>query len=80
MFFLTQPEIRDAEVYTALPDEFRRNDADNPWAAANRGGIPVHSFLEGPVFDSHGNLYVTDIPYGRIFKIAPDRQWSLIAE
>ena len=37
------------------------------WADANRGGRAVDSFLEGPVVDPGGNLYVTDIPFGRIF-------------
>ena len=35
------------------------------------GGREVDSFLEGPVFDQVGNLYVTDIPFGRIFRIDP---------
>ena len=35
------------------------------WADANRGGQPTDSFLEGPVFDDAGHLYVTDIPFGR---------------
>ena len=38
------------------------------------------SFIEGPSFDASGNLYVVDIPFGRIFRIAPDGQWSLAAE
>lgn len=29
------------------------------------------SFLEGPSFDRAGNLYVVDIPYGRVFRISP---------
>src|SRR4029434_5044133 len=38
------------------------------------------SFLEGPVFDAAGNLYVTDIPFGRIFRIDPQGEWELVAE
>ena len=41
---------------------------------------PVDSFLEGPVFDTTGNLYVTDIPWGRIFRIDPAGPWELVAE
>jgi sugar lactone lactonase YvrE len=28
-------------------------------------------------FDAQGNLYVVDIPFGRIFRIAPSGEWSL---
>jgi gluconolactonase len=44
------------------------------------GGTITDSFLEGPVFDGAGNLYVTDIPWGRIFRIDPQGMWSLVAE
>ncbi len=43
--------------------------------------IGVDSFLEGPVCDAKGNLYVTDIPYGRVFRIDPaGGNWDLVAE
>jgi gluconolactonase len=79
MFFQNPPSIRPLEDFTRLPDRFRRDEATS-WAAANRGGAPTHSFLEGPVLDAAGNLYVTDIPYGRIFRIDPAGAWSLVAE
>jgi len=37
-------------------------------------------FIEGPSFDAEGNLYIVDIPFGRIFRIAPGRQWTLAVE
>ena len=37
-------------------------------------------FIEGPSFDADGNLYIVDIPFGRIFRITPDRKWSLVVE
>mgnify|MGYP003878024487 FL=1 len=79
MFFAKTPEIRDFEVWTSMPEAFRRSRRSD-WADANRGGTPVDSFLEGPVFDAAGNLYVTDIPWGRIFRITPEREWTLVAE
>ena len=36
--------------------------------------------LEGPSFDREGNLYITDIPNGRVFRIAPDGRFELVAE
>ena len=69
MFLLSPPVVRDTEVFTRMPDALRRTGVRSDWADANRGGAPTDSFLEGPVFDAHGNLYVTDIPFGRIFRI-----------
>lgn len=40
----------------------------------------MHSFLEGPAFDRDGNLYVVDLAYGRIFRIAPDGRFALVSE
>jgi gluconolactonase len=50
------------------------------WADANRPGSTVDCFIEGPSFDADGNLYIVDIPFGRIFRIAPDKTWSLEVE
>lgn len=80
MFLLQPPQVRDTEVFTRLPDRFRRTGRRSSWAAANRGGQPTDSFLEGPVFDAAGNLYVTDIPWGRIFRIDARGEWEQVAE
>ncbi len=80
MFFLNPPEIQDTEVFTRMPDHFRRTNKRSAWADANRGGLPVDSFLEGPVFDRTGKLYVTDIPFGRIFCVDPHGDWTQVAE
>jgi len=77
---LQAPQLRATEVFTRLPERFRRGDQRSAWADANRGGQPTDSFLEGPVFDAVGNLYVTDIPFGRVFRIDPGGQWELVAE
>ncbi len=79
MFLLQAPQVRELEFFTALPDSFRQRTA-SVWADANRGGQPTDSFLEGPVFDRAGNMYVTDIPFGRIFRIDAVGSWALVAE
>lgn len=79
MILLHPPELREFSRFTSLPERFRTRTR-SAWADANRGGLPTHSFLEGPVFDRHGNLYVTDIPFGRVFRIDPSGEWSLVAE
>jgi len=80
MFELLTPEVRDTEVFTRMPQRFRRVGERSAWADANRGGQPTDSFLEGPVFDAHGNLFVTDIPFGRIFRIDPNGEWEQVAQ
>jgi gluconolactonase len=80
MFLLNPPTVRETEVFTAMPDKFRKKGVSTVWANANRGGAQIDSFLEGPVFDKAGNLFVTDIPYGRVFRISPAGEWDLVAE
>ncbi len=74
------PEITDAQVWTSMPDEFRIKGNSPEWASANKPGRQIDSFLEGPSFDREGNLWVTDIPYGRIFRIAPNGEWTLVTQ
>ena len=73
------PQVIEARVLTRLPDSFRRKRRTE-WADANKPGHEVDSFLEGPSFDREGNLYVTDIPFGRIFRISPALEWTLACE
>ena len=80
MFLLQPPQVREAAVFTRLPDRFRKTGVRSDWADANRGGQPTDSFLEGPVFDAQGQLYVTDIPFGRLFRISPLGDWELVAQ
>jgi gluconolactonase len=79
MSFFAPPPSVSTEVFTRLPDRYRR-PRRTAWADANRGGHEIDSFLEGPSFDREGRLYVTDIPYGRIFRISPDGEWDQVAE
>lgn len=74
------PTIIEAQVWTTLPASFRKSGIAPDWAAANKPGHHIDCFLEGPSFDRAGNLWVTDIPYGRIFKISPKGEWTQVAE
>ncbi|HLX23294.1 MAG TPA: SMP-30/gluconolactonase/LRE family protein [Usitatibacter sp.] len=75
----TAPEVIEARVLTRLPDSFRKKRR-NEWSDANKPGHDVDCFLEGPSFDREGNLFVVDIPFGRIFRISPALEWTLAAE
>jgi gluconolactonase len=75
----TPPQVIEARVLTRLPDSFRKKRRTE-WGDANKPGHEIDSFLEGPSFDRAGNLYVTDIPNGRIFRISHALEWALVAE
>jgi gluconolactonase len=79
MYLETPPKLIPTEVFPAMPAEFRR-PVRTEWADANRPGAATDCFIEGPSFDADGNLYIVDIPFGRIFKISPDKKWSLVVE
>jgi len=79
MYLETPPRLIETKIFSAMPAEFRRTMRTD-WADANRPGAPTDCFIEGPSFDADGNLFVVDIPFGRIFKISPDKKWSLAVE
>jgi gluconolactonase len=74
------PPVVEALPFTRLPDEFRRPEPTSEWHWHQPGVLPAHSLLEGPSFDLDGNLYCVDIPWGRVFRINPSGQFSLVAE
>ncbi|SFC60800.1 gluconolactonase [Cupriavidus sp. OV038] len=79
MFLLTPPTIRQPARFSSLPERYRKR-RQTDWSDANQGGRAIDSFLEGPVVDDAGNVYVTDIPNGRIFRIDNGGEWEVIAE
>jgi gluconolactonase len=73
------PVTFKADVFARMPDNLRK-PVRTEWADANKPGQVVDCFLEGPSFDREGNLWVTDIPHGRIFKVSPAGVWAQISE
>jgi gluconolactonase len=72
------PPTVETRLHTALPEVQRRHQTSE-WSRANKGGAAVDSFLEGPCFDPAGNLFVVDIPHGRIFRVSPQLEWDVVA-
>ena len=66
------------EVFTRMPQKFR--DRSQRRAGTAPRYHAVDCFLEGPSFDRAGNLYVVDVPYGRIFRIDPRGEWELVVQ
>lgn len=73
------PQIIETEIYARMPKELHRAEKYSAWVE-RRGAGPLHSFLEGPAFDRNGNLYCVDLAHGRVFRIAPDKSWTVFAE
>jgi gluconolactonase len=78
MSWFPEPATVRAEVLHELPARFRERRR-SAWADFNRNGEAIDSFLEGPAFDRAGNLWLVDIPHGRIFRVTPDGDWTLVA-
>jgi gluconolactonase len=76
--FAAPPEIA-TEVHFRIPSGFWRSGTETAWIRHRAGG-PLHSFLEGPAFDRHGRLYVTDLAHGRIFRFETDGTPTIFAD
>jgi gluconolactonase len=74
------PPVVETTVFARVPSSLSRADRTSPWVDVLQLGAPTPSFLEGSSFDRAGNLWVTDIPWGRLFKIAPDGRLSVAFE
>ena len=69
-----------AELWSKLPKKFHFKGDPTDWVKMTRPGQTLHSFLEGPVFDGYGNLWLVDVPYGRIFCINKNGEWHVDKE
>jgi gluconolactonase len=65
------PPSVEAGIFATVPHAFHKPGTNN-WIQVQLNGAAAPVFLEGPAFDRAGNLWVVDIPWGRLFKIAPD--------
>ncbi|HEY4192140.1 MAG TPA: SMP-30/gluconolactonase/LRE family protein [Mesorhizobium sp.] len=68
------------KVFTEVPAHLRKRQ-DGPVAGGRwQDGATPDCLIEGPCFDSDGNLFLVDIPYGRIFRVSPQGEWTVIVE
>ena len=77
--FAPPPEI-ETRVFARVPDSLRRPGKRSHWADVMLHGRAVDCFIEGPSFDAEGNLYIVDIPFGRILRISPDGVFDVVSE
>lgn len=74
------PPMIEAEVFAEIPEKYRKRGGHSHWVDVQFPDRDIPSFLEGPCFDDAGNLWVVDIPWGRLFRISPDGNVSLEME
>lgn len=79
MFFQAPPVVQ-TEVFASVPDRLRKKGQPASWIDANHPGSGIDCFLEGPAFDRAGNLYMVDIPFGRILRMSPAGEFDVAAE
>ncbi|KAJ4400675.1 hypothetical protein N0V91_008513 [Didymella pomorum] len=73
MNFYPVPPTIEASIYVRIPDDIRCKDKESEW----RGGFArafQNIFLEGPIYATSGDLYVVDVPYGRILRVTPSKE------
>ena len=75
MFSYDSAKVIKSEVFAVLPGKLRGMPSASTMRQNKTG-----TTLEGPSFDREGNLYVTDIPNGRIFRVSPRGEFTLVAE
>ncbi|MBY0512169.1 MAG: SMP-30/gluconolactonase/LRE family protein [Rhodospirillaceae bacterium] len=68
--YAAPPEI-NAQVFARIPEKFHIKGKKTHWAEIQLHTPESPCFLEGPSFDRENNLWVVDIPWGRLFKITP---------
>ena len=76
MFYLDSPIRLQALVHAVLPERWTEPKT-SAWADVNAGCRTFGAFLEGPCFDENGNLFMVDIPFGRIFTLSPGGRFEL---
>lgn len=77
MSLFPPPEPIETTVFVDVVEHLGLKPRISPWTEGS-GLAPMHSFLEGPVFDAVGNLYMVDAPFGQILRVTPDREVSIV--
>lgn len=76
------PQVIKTEVFTTLPEKYSKTGS-HPGKITQyyaRVAVGVDFYLEGPTFDTEGNLFFVDVPFGRIFRMTPTGEINLFTE
>jgi gluconolactonase len=80
MYLDTPPRIVPTRVFSEVPDHFRKRQVGEVAGGRWQGDAAIDCLIEGPCFDAEGNLFLVDIPYGRIFRVTPSGDWTVVVE
>ena len=69
------PELITTDVFARLPTSLHQTDRPSQWLADRH--TTMHSFLEGPSCDRHGNLWCVDLAHGRLLRISPGGEFEV---
>ncbi|MFT5510288.1 MAG: gluconolactonase, partial [Hyphomicrobiaceae bacterium] len=75
-----EPQIIETKIFATVPDELLLTGRDSDFVRDVFHGQPIGCFLEGPSFDREGNLYLVDVAHGRILRLTPSAEWSVITQ
>ncbi|KIR55945.1 D-3-phosphoglycerate dehydrogenase [Cryptococcus gattii Ru294] len=80
--FYPPPRIVTARAFSSVPTTLWSTKTSDWLPDLVQGsGLPPKIFLEGPTTDTQGNLFVTDVPYGRILRCELKSQvWEVLAD
>ena len=73
-----EPKVIATRIFSTVPKELLLDDRDSGFTRDIFHGQRLGSFLEGPSFDRSGNLLMVDIAHGRIFRLSPKGDWSVV--
>ncbi len=76
--YAAPPDLQTT-VFARVPDHLQIRDRTTEWLAGRAHG-QLGCFLEGPSFDRQGRLWCTDIPFGRILRVSPEGEFTVVAE
>lgn len=76
--FAPPPEVT-ARLFARVPERFQLRGRHSDWLFGKRTP-EIGSFLESPIVDADGSILVSDIPFGRIFRVGEDGSFVLVAE
>lgn len=74
------PTRHQLRVHTKVPETLAVTGRVSAWARAERGTDAPLCFLEGPVVDGQGGVYVVDIAWGRILHISTTSEVTVVTE
>src|SRR3546814_20692628 len=80
MSLFPPPQDVATEVFAELPQTYRKRNQRSVWADGTKLGARIDSFIEGPSIDRDGNLYIVDLTFGRIFRLSPEKEFTLVAD